>query len=187
MLEAIIYVLLNLLMNPIVWGGIILLIFFLVKGRKKTSEPDNTDIETLDEEETPEESDPTPVNSQPEPSKPAESSYTGTSKIFVNGGAPASGSKMGKVSVDGTPVYIYYNEAPVEITISAGRHHVVVEGGVYGDARIDRFIDFGVTDVWTVDLPGGDDADVIRHQMISTSEYRSALSTSGFQVTKRRI
>ena len=111
----------------------------------------------------------------------------GTSTIFINGGAPASGNTMGKISVDGNSLTILYSEAPVEITISTGRHHVIVEGGIYGDARIDRFIDFGSLDVWTVDMPGGNDADVIRHQMIGYSEYRRALSDSNFHVTKKQL
>ena len=94
---------------------------------------------------------------------------------------------MGKISVDGNSMSVLYTDAPVEITISAGRHHVVVEGGVYGDACIDRYIDFDILDVWTVDLPGGDDADVIRHQMISSAEYRRALSDSGFRVTRKHL
>lgn len=110
-----------------------------------------------------------------------------TSTIFVNGGAPASGNIMGTVTVDGKSVTVRYTDAPVEITIPAGEHHVVVEGGVHGDARIDRRIDFGVLDVWTVDLPGGGDADVIRHQMIDYSTYKQALRDSDFHVTKRSL
>lgn len=118
---------------------------------------------------------------------PVSSSSSRTSTIFINGGAPATGNIMGKITVDGRSLTVRYTDAPVEITIPAGRHHVVVEGGVYGDARIDRFIDFGILDVWTVDLPGGDDADVIRHQMIGYSEYRRALANSNFHVTKREL
>ena len=110
-----------------------------------------------------------------------------TSTIFVNGGAPKSGNIMGTVKVDGRSVVVRYTDAPIEITIPAGEHHVVVEGGVQGDARIDRNIDFGTLDVWTVDLPGGDDADVIRHQMIDYSTYKQALRDSNFQVTKRNL
>lgn len=110
-----------------------------------------------------------------------------TSTIFINGGAPASGNIMGKISVDGNSLTVRYTDAPLEIIIPAGRHHVVVEGGVAGDARIDRFMDFGILDVWTVDLPGGNDADVIRHQMIGYSEYKQALRDSNFHVTKREL
>ncbi len=115
------------------------------------------------------------------------SSYRGTAKIFINGGAPASGNVMGRISVDGNSMSILYTEAPLEITIAEGNHHIVVEGGRYGDARIDRNINFDILDVWTVDMPGADDADVIRHQMISSSEYRSALSSSGFRVTRKTL
>lgn len=111
----------------------------------------------------------------------------GTATIFINGGAPASGNTMGKISVDGNSLPILYSEAPIEITIPTGRHHVVVEGGVYGDARIDRYIDFDVLDVWTVDMPGRNDTDVIRHQMIGYSEYRRALSDSNFHVTRKQL
>ena len=62
-----------------------------------------------------------------------------------------------------------------------------VEGGHVGDARIDRFIELGVNDVWTVDLPGGDDADLIRHQIIHISEYRNAISVSGYRVNKKYL
>ena len=92
-----------------------------------------------------------------------------------------------KISVDGNSMSILYTEAPLEITIAEGNHHIVVEGGRYGDARIDRNINFDILDVWTVDMPGADDADVIRHQMISSSEYRSALSSSGFRVTRKTL
>lgn len=119
--------------------------------------------------------------------EPTSSVSGGTSTIFINGGAPASGNTMGKLSVDGNSMTLLYSELPLEISISSGRHHIVVEGGTYGDARIDRFIDFGALDVWTVDLPGRNDADVIRHQMISFSEYRNALSTSGFHVTRKQL
>ena len=121
------------------------------------------------------------------PPKPATSEAPSTSTIFINGGVPASGNTLGKISVDGRALAVRYTDVPLEITIPAGRHHVVVEGGICGDARIDRFIDFGSFDVWTVDMPGGSDADVIRHQMISYSEYRQALRESGFCVTKRTL
>ncbi|MBQ2938811.1 MAG: hypothetical protein IJE00_00415 [Clostridia bacterium] len=120
-------------------------------------------------------------------SSPSSSSSGGTAKIFVNGGSPFSGDKMGKIAVDGRSMNVYYSDLPLEITIPAGRRHVVVEGGLYGDARIDRYIDFDVLDVWTVDLPGSGDADVIRHQMIGYSEYRSALSSAGFSPTRRSL
>ena len=119
--------------------------------------------------------------------KPAASEPTRTSTIFINGGVPASGNTLGKISIDGRSLTVRYTDVPLEVTIPAGRHHVVVEGGVYGDARIDRFMDFGIIDVWTVDMPGGNDADVIRHQMIGYSEYRQALRESGFQVTKKTL
>ncbi len=109
----------------------------------------------------------------------------GTSKIFVNGGAPLSGNKMGRITVDGKSLSLLYTDAPIEITLPAGRHHVVVEGGVAGDARIDRYIELDASDVWTIDMPGAGDADVIRHQIIDFSEYRSALSMSGFSVTRK--
>lgn len=133
---------------------------------------------------------PVPPAETPTPS-PSTSTSTSTSPrtstIFINGGAPASGNIMGKISVDGNSLTVRYTDAPVEITIPVGRHHVVVEGGVAGDARIDRAMEFGVSDVWTVDLPGGDDADVIRHQMIDYSTYRQALRDSNFRVTKREL
>lgn len=171
MSNPIIMVLLNLLTNPIVIGGIVLLIVFIVKGaRNKGADADAAPAEPV--------ASATPASS---------SSSGGTSTIFINGGAPSSGNTMGKISVDGKSLSVLYTDAPVEITIPTGRHHVVVEGGVYGDARIDRFIDFGVLDVWTVDLPGGDDDDLIRHQMISYSEYRRALSDAGYRVTKKHL
>ncbi|MBE6903204.1 MAG: hypothetical protein E7480_01180 [Ruminococcaceae bacterium] len=154
-------------------GGVIFLIVFLIKGAKKKGS--DTNYVSLSHTET---STTTTTSTS--------SSYSGTSKIFINGGAP-SGNTMGKISVDGKSLSVLYTDAPIEITIPTGRHHVVVEGGVYGDARIDRYIDFGVLDVWTVDLPGRDDADVIRHQMISSSEYRRALSDSGYHVTKKYL
>lgn len=110
----------------------------------------------------------------------------GFSKIFINGGAP-SGNEMGTISVDGRSFSLLYSDAPIEITVLTGRRHVVVEGGVYGDARIDRYIDFGPDDVWTVDMPGANDADVIRHQMISSYEYKKALSDAGYSVTKVQL
>lgn len=115
------------------------------------------------------------------------SSYSGTTKIFVNGGMPSSGNTMGKIIVDGKSLSLLYTDAPIEITIPAGSHHIVVEGGIFGDARIDRVIQLGASDVWTVDLPGGNDDDVIRHQKISYSEYRRALSDAGFTVTKKHL
>ena len=54
-----------------------------------------------------------------------------------------------------------------------------------GDARVDRFIQLGAEDVWTVDLPGGNDADLIRHQIIHISEYRKAIATANYQVNKK--
>lgn len=171
--NPIIAVLLNLLTNPIVVGGIVLLIVFLIKGLKKNNNVQTEDSATKTQAYT--------------SATSSATSYSGTSKIFVNGGKPLSGSKMGTLSVDGKSISLYYTDAPIEITIPTGRHHIVVEGGVAGDARIDRFIEFGVLDVWTVDMPGGNDADVIRHQMISSSEYRRALSDAGFHVTKRHI
>ncbi len=110
----------------------------------------------------------------------------GFSKIFINGGAP-SGNEMGTISVDGRALSLLYSDAPIEITVLTGRHHVVVEGGVYGNARIDRYIDFGPSDVWTVDMPGANDPDVIRHQMISSYEYKKALSDAGYSVTKVQL
>ena len=126
---------------------------------------------------------------EPQPARPAAtpSSYKPTSKIFVNGGQPASGNIMGTLYVDGKALPLRYTDAPIEISVSAGRHHIVVEGGIYGDARIDRIMDLGVTDVWTVDMPGGNDADVIRHQLISSSEYRSALSQAGYRPTRKSL
>ena len=122
---------------------------------------------------------------------PATSSYTptsvGTSKIFVNGGAPSSGNKMGTLTLNGKSLSLLYTDAPIEITVPAGRHHVVVEGGIVGDARIDRVIELGILDVWTIDMPGAGDADVIRHQKIGISEYRRALSEAGFRVTEKSL
>lgn len=173
--DPIITVLLNLLTNPIVIGLIVFLIVFLVKSLRKKDytqeEPKATETPSAPAAKT----------------SSASSGYSGTSKIFVNGGSPASGDKLGTISVDGKSLTVLYSEAPLEITVSAGTHHVVVEGGVYGDARIDRSINLGVLDVWTIDLPGGDDADLIRHQMISSSEYRSSLSRMGLTVTRRSL
>lgn len=174
MTNPIITVLLTLLTNPIVIGGIVLLIVFLIKGAKKNNDADSAPAAT----EAP---------AARSSSSSSSSSSGGNSQIFINGGAPASSDVMGKISVDGKELTLLYTDAPIEITIPAGRHHVVVEGGHYGDARIDRSIDFGVLDVWTVDMPGADDDDLIRHQMISYSEYRSALSSSGFTVTRKRL
>ena len=174
--NPIVAILFNLLMNPIVWGGIILLIVFLVKSKKSKTDDVQTDASV-----------PETQNEAPTASADSASSYSGTSKIFVNGGMPSSGNTMGKITVDGKSLSLLYTDAPIEITIPAGSHHIVVEGGVYGDARIDRVMELGASDVWTVDMPGGDDEDVIRHQKISYSEYRKALSDSGFTVTRKQI
>ena len=112
---------------------------------------------------------------------------SGLAKIFVNGGLPASGNEMGKLYVDGRSLVLKYTDAPIEISVSSGRHHIVIEGGHYGDARVDRTVDFGTSDVLTVDMPGGDDADLIRHQMISYSEYSRALRDGGFRVTRKTL
>ena len=115
------------------------------------------------------------------------SSGSNTSKIFINSGVPFSNGAIGNISIDGKTMPLLYGEMPLEITIPTGRHHVIVEGGVYGDARIDRIIDFGLLDVWTVDLPGKNDPDYIRHQMISYSEYTKALVSSNFHITKKSM
>ena len=118
----------------------------------------------------------------------AVSSYSGgTAKIFVNGGAPASGNEMGKLYVDGKSLILKYTDAPIEVSVSSGKHHIVIEGGQYGDARVDRTVDFGVSNVLTVDMPGEDDADLIRHQMISYSEYSQAVRDCGFTVTRKYL
>ena len=108
-------------------------------------------------------------------------------KIFINGGAPASGNEMGRISVDGKRLALLYTDAPIEISVSAGRHHIIIEGGHYGDARVDRAVDFGTSNVLTVDMPGGDDDDLIRHQMISYTEYSQAVRDCGFRVTKKYL
>lgn len=158
------------LMIAVICGVIALLVILLIK-RKNKNVPTVPAMERQTETSTP--------------------SYTatsaGTSIIFVNGGAPSSGNKMGTLTVDGKSLSLFYIDAPIEITVSAGRHHIVVEGGIAGDARIDRVIELGVLDVWTIDMPGAGDADVIRHQKIGFSEYRRALSEAGFHVTRKSI
>lgn len=173
--NPIVLVLMNLLTNPIVLGAIIFFIVFLVKsGKKKTEEPVQEDIVDAAEPESRTET--------------TVSSYSGgTAKIFVNGGAPASGNQMGTLYVDGKSLSLRYTDAPIEISVSSGKHHIVIEGGRYGDARVDRTVDFGVTDVLTVDMPGGDDADVIRHQMIGYGEYSRAVRDCGFTVTRKHL
>lgn len=112
---------------------------------------------------------------------------SGTAIIFINGGAPANGDKMGTLTVDGRSLDILYSEAPLAVTISAGVRNVVIEGGLAGDARIDRAITFRSYDVLTVDMPGVGDADLIRHQMIRYTEYSNALRESGFRPTKKEL
>ena len=173
MKNPIVMVLLNLLTNPIVLGAIVLGIVFLVKSGKK--KPENTPAQDVVDAEAPE-------------VKTESYSYSGgPAKIFVNGGLPASGNEMGKLYVDGKSLSLKYTDAPIEISVSSGRHHIVIEGGHYGDARVDRMVDFGANDVLTVDMPGGDDADLIRHQMIGYAEYSRALRESGFRVTRKTL
>ena len=76
---------------------------------------------------------------------------------------------------------------PVEIPVSAGVHHVQICGGLEGDARVDRQISFENQTVLTVDLPGTGDADLIRFQIISFTEYRNAVNSCGFRVTTKRL
>ncbi len=174
--NPIVLVLLNLLTNPIVLAAIVFGIVFLIKsGRKKPeNEPQEQDVVDAAEPEAKTET--------------AVSGYSGgTAKIFVNGGAPASGNEMGKLYVDGKSLVLRYTDAPIEVSVSSGRHHIVIEGGLYGDARVDRTFDFGVTDVLTVDMPGGDDADLIRHQMIGYAEYSRAVRDCGFTVTRKYL
>lgn len=127
------------------------------------------------------------TSSTPTPARSSTPTSGGTSRIFVNGGLPSSGNKMGTLTVDGKSLPLLYTDAPIEITVPAGRHHVVVEGGILGDARIDRVMELGIMDVWTIDMPGAGDEDVIRHQVIRLPEYRKALSEAGFQVTKKSL
>ena len=165
------YAFLRIILIIAVIGGVIALLVILLMKSKNKNAPDVPAMERQTETSTP--------------------SYTatsaGTSIIFVNGGAPSSGSKMGTLTVDGKSLSLFYIDAPIEITIPAGSHHIVVEGGTSGDARIDRVIELGILDVWTIDMPGAGDADVIRHQKISFSEYRRALSEAGFRVTEKNI
>lgn len=133
------------------------------------------------------ESEPETPSAPPTPSPAAFSHPTAsapTAKIFINGGRPA-GAMMGRLYVDGKLFALPYSEAPIEVTIPAGYRHIVIEGGVYGDARIDRTVHFDSLDVLTVDMPGEADADVIRHQMISYSEYRGAIRDCGYTVTRK--
>ncbi len=179
MSNPIVLVLMNLLTNPIVLGAIIFFIVCLVKsGKKKPAEPAHADIVDAAEPEI-----------QPETkTETVVSTYSGgPAKIFVNGGLPASGNVMGTLYVDGKRLELKYTDAPIEISVASGKHHIVIEGGHYGDARVDRTVDFGVTDVLTVDMPGGDDADVIRHQMVSYSEYSRAVRDCGFTVTRKSL
>ena len=157
---------LRILLTLAVVGGVIVLPVVLLTKRKNNILPD-----------------------APDTGKQAEvsSSSSGTATIFVNGGAPSSGNKMGTLTVDGKSISLLYTDAPIEITVPTGRHHVVVEGGIAGDARIDRVVELDILDVWTIDMPGAGDADVIRHQMIGYSEYRNALSDAGFHVTKKSL
>lgn len=174
--NPIVLVLLNLLTNPIILAAIVFGIVFLIKsGKKKPENPtQEEDIVDAAEPETQTET--------------AVSSYSGgTAKIFVNGGAPASGNQMGTLYVDGKSLSLRYTDAPIEIFVSSGKHHIVIEGGRYGDARVDRTVDFGAADVLTVDMPGGDDADVIRHQMIGYAEYSRAVRDCGFTVTRKYL
>ena len=173
--NPIIMVLLNLLTNPIVLAAIVFGIVFLIKsGKKKSAEPAQEDIVDAAEPETKTET--------------SVSTYSGgPAKIFVNGGAPASGNVMGTLYVDGKSLSLRYTDAPIEISVSSGKHHIVIEGGLYGDARLDRTVDFGSNNVLTVDMPGGDDADVIRHQMISYAEYSRAVRDCGFTVTRKSL
>lgn len=135
------------------------------------------------------ESEPETPSAPPTPSPAAFSRPTAsapTAKIFINGGRPA-GALMGKLYVDGKLISLLYSEAPIEVSLSKREHHIVVEGGVYGDARIDRTVDFGELEVLVVDMPGADDDDVIRHQRISLSEYNRALRENGFSVTRKYV
>lgn len=131
-----------------------------------------------------------PKNSGAPVGVPAQETYSGygnTAKIFVNGGAPSGTNALGRITVNGRTLPVLYSELPLEITLPVGRHHVTVEGGVYGDARIDRVIDLGALDVWTVDLSGQNDPDLIKHQMISYSEYTKALVNFGYRLTKIQL
>ena len=174
--NPIVLVLLNLLTNPNVLAALVFGIVFLIKSGKKKSESTGTEKEIVDAAE-------------PETkTETAVSSYSGgPAKIFVNGGAPASGNVMGTLYVDGKSLSLRYTDAPIEISVSSGKHHIVIEGGLCGDARLDRTVDFGSNNVLTVDMPGEDDADLIRHQMISYSEYSRAVRDCGFRVTRKYL
>lgn len=124
-------------------------------------------------------------NNQPEEPPKKTANYDGPAYIFINGGAPACGDVMGKVTVDGKSLDLLYSECPIQVAITAGMRKVVIEGGLVGDACVDRVIEFTAYDVLTVDMPGEGDQDVIRHQMIRYYEYSKALSQCGYHPTKK--
>lgn len=166
--NPILTVLLMLFGNPFGIAILIILIVLLVKTIIRAFKKKPAEDEQLEEA-------PKAVN------------YDGPAKIFINGGAPAYGDVMGKITVDGKSMELLYSEAPIEITFKAGKRNVVIEGGLVGDARIDRVIDFAAYDVLTVDMPGDGDRDLIRHQMIGYYEYSKALSDCGYHVTRKQL
>ena len=95
---------------------------------------------------------------------------------------------MGSISVDSKPaVIISAAEIPIEIPVTKGRHHLVVTGGIEGDARVDRVIEFDTTTVFVLDMPGYGDRDLIRYQTISYSEYRASCRQCGYDPKVKRI
>ncbi len=126
-----------------------------------------------------------PAFNETSPSSASSTQSSSSAKIFINGGAPAFGNIMGKIVVDGKPLDLKYTDAPIEISVSSGKHHIIVEGGLCGDARIDRAMDFGTSNVLTIDMPGEGDEDIIKHQMISEVEYLKTLDECSFTVTRK--
>ena len=169
--------------------GLVLLIVFSTKRKKPNASeqaPSSPEVQPAPQIPT-EQPISQPVVEQPVSPAPQAPQAPPKTKVFVDGGRPAYGDSLGRITIDGRSLAVLYSELPIEINLPVGNHHVVVEGGHVGDARIDRFIELGVNDVWTVDLPGGDDADLIRHQIIHISEYRNAISVSGYRVNKKYL
>lgn len=170
--NPIIIILMMLFGNPFGIGLIIFLLVFLFKKifrKKESNQPEEQE------------------SNQPEEPPQKTANYNGPAYIFINGGAPTYGDVMGKVTVDGKSLDLLYSEAPIQIAITAGMRNVVIEGGLVGDACIDRVIEFTAYDVLTVDMPGEGDQDVIRHQMIRYSEYSKALSQCGYRPTRKEL
>ena len=167
---------------PGIIAGVVLIIVFATRSGKKNPPPQQQEAPVA-----PPVAQPAPQyvpQPAPQPVAPAPQAPANT-KIFIDGGQPAYGDNLGKITVNGKTLAVLYSQLPIEINLPAGNHHVVVEGGHVGDARVDRFIQLGAEDVWTVDLPGGNDADLIRHQIIHISEYRKAIATANYQVNKK--